>query len=82
MQDGPDQPRRAGIGQDDVLELHLRGGSERGAEHRRSFDGQFLLVVDDDLLVIDPSEYHTLKDKIGALMLNRFFREGVSSGAE
>ena len=30
----------------------------------------------DDLLVIDPNEYHVLKDKIGALMLNRFCRNG------
>ena len=51
----------------------------RGAERRRSFDGQFLLVVDNDLLVIDPSEYHTLKDKIGALMLNRFCRVGAGA---
>ena len=36
----------------------------------------------DDLLVIDPNEYHVLKDKIGALMLNRFCRVGVVSGAE
>ena len=35
----------------------------------------------DDLMVIDPNECHVLKNKIGALMLNRFCRVGDASAS-